>query len=96
MNIFRNPEECNQKFKTNQFLIGGYLPDGELGDTQFCAGSDRDDVSTAPGDSGGPSIIRQYNDGVQYTLIGIVSGAWSFSDNIYLFIAHNEVTYRLQ
>ena len=60
-------------------------------DTEYCAGSNIDGVTTAPGDSGGPSVIRGYNDGFQYTLIGIVSGSWSFSDNIYLFIGHHEV-----
>ena len=61
-------------------------------DTEYCAGSNIDGVTTAPGDSGGPSVIREYINGVpRYILLGIVSGSWSDSDNIYLFVAHNEV-----
>ena len=87
---FRDYDECNPKFANKAFVLRN-LPDGKLSSTQYCAGSSFDGVTTAPGDSGGPSIIREYNDGVQYTLIGIVSGSFSFSDNIYLLIGHNEV-----
>ena len=87
---FRDYDECNPKFANKAFVLRN-LPNGKLSSTQYCAGSSFDGVTTAPGDSGGPSIIREYNDGVQYTLIGIVSGSFSFSDNIYLLIGHDEV-----
>ena len=77
---------------TVQENLKEYLPDGVLSQSQYCAGSDREGVSTAPGDSGGPSVIREYVGGVvRYTLVGVVSGSWSSSDNIYVFIGHNEV-----
>ena len=75
----------------DKLYIRRNLPNGKLGLTQYCTGSDIDGITTKAGDSGGPSIIREYRNGAQYTLIGIVTGAWHFSDNIYLFIGHTEV-----
>ena len=61
--FYRDPEECNA-------FIASFSSSLTLTSSQYCAGSNREDVQTARGDSGGPSILRGYNDGVQYTLIG--------------------------
>ena len=92
MVLFRNINECNDQVFNRTFVLPN-LPDGNLSSTQYCAGSLIEGESTAPGDSGGPSIIREYvGGGARFTLFGIVTGSFTFSDNIYLFIGHDEVT----
>ena len=84
---FRNSQECNDKFSDSKF-IKRYLPEGKLLSSQFCSGNER--TSTTPGDLGGPSIIRKYDDGVKYYLIGVVSGV-ALNSTVSVFTNHKEV-----
>ena len=72
-----------------------------LKSSQFCADNNLDqEVKTCKGDSGGPSIIRDFVDGSdQFTIIGITSGglggvSCSGKHGVpdwYTFVAHHEV-----
>ena len=86
--LFRNIEECNSVFSGNKFILR-YLPEGTLHSSQYCSGNERS--YTTPGDLGGPSVIREYNDGVQYYLFGVVSGV-ALNNTVYVSISHNEVS----
>ena len=57
--------------------------------SQYCAGVPTGTI--APGDSGGPSILRTWNDGEQFTLVGVVSGRHRVGDAFYTFIQHEQV-----
>ena len=88
--VFRPNAECNTIYSTlvGKPTLSRYLPD-LLISSQFCGGSPTG--STAPGDSGGPSILRTWNSGSQYILIGIVSGGFEYGADFYTYIAHEEV-----
>ena len=59
--------------------------------SQFCAGS-LSGGTTAPGDSGGPALTKQWIDGgEQWQLIGIVSGGFQFGNPFYVFVAHPDI-----
>ena len=66
------------------------LPD-LLISSQYCAGVPTGTI--APGDSGGPSILRTWNDGEQFTLLGVVSGRHRVGGAFYTFIQHEQVGY---
>ena len=65
-----------------------YLP-RLLIDSQFCAGSFVGEI--APGDSGGPAMLRSYNSGPQFTVVGVVSGKFSLGDGYYVYLGHEDV-----
>ena len=82
--------ECNTIYSTlvGKPTLSRYLPE-LLISSQFCGGNPSG--STAPGDSGGPSILRTWNSGSQYVLVGIVSGGFEFGADFYTYVAHEEV-----
>merc|ERR1719495_1753598 len=86
-------EECNHKYETasegNQFFKR-ILPEN-MKEHQLCAGSVDDFVRTTFGDSGDPMTRRKWSkSGDFYELIAIVSGGFSFADDLYCFIAHEK------
>merc|ERR1711973_813584 len=89
----KSQDECNFKYEsTAKDDYEYYLPE-KLKKIQFCAGNFDTDIRTYYGDSGGPALRRRWSptEGESFELIGIVSGGFRFADNLYAFIAHEEI-----
>ena len=83
-------QECNNIYTSlvNSAILGRWLPN-LLISSQFCAGGLTG--NTAPGDSGGPAILRSWDNGYQYTIIGVVSGRFKFGDGIYTLVPDTNI-----
>jgi len=91
--IIKSQDECNFKYESSpKDDYEYYLPE-KLKKIQFCAGNFDTDIRTYYGDSGGPAFRRRWSptEGESFELIGIVSGGFRFADNLYAFIAHEEI-----